>query len=277
MFDFSKYTTQLGTSLQLSWLGGSKSYAGTYSVFDKGYIPTSSAAHLEHRKKAYFYTEDETFWEIVITRLMEEHSETYALHESLADAVVIHAAGSAPIKVSIEGYLPSGKDLDTRVRFMKKYIESFRERQHQHKNTKLLCCIRNTTFRLQVLSISLIDAVETADFTTISISGIASEYNQNNGEYLRYDIGPGFDPAPRPTMQDAVDKADAASSAAKNTGEFSVAKYTEPAYEPYISARNEALNSVNSVLDPVQAATNSATATVSKIKTAGVSFIPRLG
>lgn len=176
-FDISKYMDQLTSALSFDMSSAGSDVKKT-SVFNAGYIPTSDAddSSANPKGKVYFKTGNSEFWEMIVTKFTESHAEKYALHNPMSDAIVMHAAGAAPVRITIEAYLPVGADMDARARFLRRYIQEFNERKHQQQGTKLTCCVRNTVFRLLIENIVLIDSVDTADYTTLSVSGLASEY-----------------------------------------------------------------------------------------------------
>ena len=128
------------------------------------------------------------FWELAMTRYEESHSEKCSLHQSLSEGIVLHCAGSEPIRVTIEGYLPSGKDMDYRVRFLRKYIMAFRERRLSDAQRTLEVHVRRTSFMLEINSIVMEEASDLSDHTVVSISGIAHHYNTDDGKVLSYAV-----------------------------------------------------------------------------------------
>lgn len=240
-FDFSKYLNTITDKYKLSGTGNLASDLYTpQSVFDTGYIATSDAADTDFKGKAFFRVgdaaSDTSFWEMVLTSYTEAHAEKYALHETMAENIVVHAAGSMPVQITMEGYLPSGTDLDTRVRFLRRYVEDFREAKLQPQQKRLFVRVRNTVFYLHVMNISLIDAVATSEFTTFSISGVASEYNQDNGTDLTYQYN-----FPNGTSL---------SDEKKNQSEYDFAKHRQTEFQPYQPTRQVSVNGVDNFRTP---------------------------
>ena len=166
---------------------GTNKSTGKQSVFEHGYIPTSDAATLSLQGKAYFRGPNSIFWEMVISEFSEEHAEKYALHDTHSHTYLMHAMGSQPINVHISGYLASGRDVDHRVQFLKRYFEEFTPRVTDRPNYDLQVVIKHTTFNMLITQMSVNESNELEDFTSISIEGLAFNYNQDNGDKLLYE------------------------------------------------------------------------------------------
>lgn len=167
------------------------------------------------------------FWEIAMTRYEESHAEKCSLHQSLAEGIVLHCAGSEPIRITIEGYLPSGADMDYRVRFLRKYIMAFRERKLSEAQRTLEVHVRRTSFMLEINSIVMEEAADLSDYTVVSITGIAHHYNTDDGTVLSYDVESAAtgSTAPKSTVQGVEFKAVTTSIKGINAGITSLGSF----------------------------------------------------
>ncbi len=166
---------------------GTNKATGKQSVFEHGYIPTSDAATLSMQGKAYFRGPNSVFWEMIITEFSEDHNEKYALHDTHAHAYLMHAMGAQPINVRITGYLASGRDVDHRVQFLKRYFGEYTPRVTDKPNYDLQVVIKHTTFNMLITQLVVNESNELEDFTTVSLEGLAYNYNQDNGDKLLYE------------------------------------------------------------------------------------------
>ncbi len=169
------------------------------SIFSTRYIGNTDAAQFEAENKIPAYLKisnvDEQFWELLITKLTETHVEQYSMLQTLSNGTSIFSSGSAPVRIEIDGYLAAGEDMDYRVRFLKKYIMEFRENRLRAKNRMLEVHVRHTYFYLEISSISMVESVELPEYMVVGITGIAHEYNTDDGEKMLYSYYEGEEPA----------------------------------------------------------------------------------
>ena len=168
------------------------------SVFKLEYIPTSKAADFTVLTSGYFSISDtsvpsisatssadtdggigsETFWEIIVTDLVEEHEEKFSLHNTISDAVVIFSTGARPIAISISGYVLLSQTDDHSFKLLSAYAESFRTRKLAAKSMHLTFVSQDTTFKLIIESLNVSRTVELETYISIEISGLAYSYGQ---------------------------------------------------------------------------------------------------
>ena len=126
------------------------------------------------------------FWEIAITRFEEVHEEKVVTHQRMDDGIILHCLGGMPIRITIEGYLPVGEDMDYRVRFLRKYMLAFKQRMLTRAQRTLEVHIRRTSFMLEIESLVLEESSDLSDYDVIVISGVAHHYNTDDGKPLEY-------------------------------------------------------------------------------------------
>ncbi len=160
------------------------------SVFSLEYIPTSKAADFTVLTSGYFSISDtavhdtnesnsDTFWEIIVTDLAEEHEEKFALHNTISDSIVIFSTGARPINVTIGGYVLLSHTDDHSYKLLNAYVEKFRARKLAAQNTHLTFVSQDTTFRLIIESMHLSRTVELESYLGVEISGLAYAYRQS--------------------------------------------------------------------------------------------------
>ena len=154
------------------------------SFFERGFIHRSTAVYrdLEYCDRVYMRGPSNLFWELILDTYTEAHTETFCQHDTLSESLVIHATGSAPLQIDMQGFLASGGDIDHRARFMRYYLQEFRGKALQEKKAPLRVRIRDTEFNLLVHNIVVTEASSLEEFTAVTISGVAGGYRVYDSE-----------------------------------------------------------------------------------------------
>lgn len=172
-----------------------------YSVFDLEYIPTSKAADFNALTSGYFTINDfgqdavkklgfnafadrksstgeadGTFWQIIVTHLSEEHEETYALHNTIADNVAVFSTGARPVAITIKGYVLVSGSEDYNYLLLRNYVDHFRARHLSANSASLTFRSQDTGFRLVIESLSLSHTIEFETYVEATFSGLAYDY-----------------------------------------------------------------------------------------------------
>lgn len=185
----------------------SKTPSAPLSVFSLGYIPTSTCAAFDFTGKSFFSVPPTTlegmrqagtseqvvngiaaanFWELIIERYAERHSEDYALHNTLSDSVAVCACGAAPVNVRISGQLLTADHTDHRLLFLSHYLERMRAKRNTDEKRRLSFSIKGVSFNLIIKSLAFADSVSRETYVHTEIEGWAFHYPTQSALYGYY-------------------------------------------------------------------------------------------
>ena len=189
------------------------------SVFSNRYISTSKDGWYgddNFKEKAYLQWNTATFsnlglstniltaldsdaiWELLITDVSEQHSELYAKHETLAGTVCYFASGAASIKLTITAHVHVSGSADYRTVFLYQYIKNLRAKQLAYNDCFLTLVIKDTTSKIYITNLQLVETSASPDMATLVITCIAFRYrNTYSSEELYKDTYSKNMPVPR--------------------------------------------------------------------------------
>lgn len=165
------------------------------SVFSLGYVPTSPCAAFEFTAKAGFSVPGETlagmaesglslpedltadaFWEMIIERYSERHTEQYSLHNTLSDSVAVFACGPAPVTIRIGGRLLRADHNDHRLNFLMIYMNCMRARRRVEATRQLRFFLKGRAFDLIIKSLAFTESADSETYTQMDVEGWACSY-----------------------------------------------------------------------------------------------------
>ena len=186
---------------------GDRAEDSLLSVFDLRYIPTSACAAYDFTGKSYFSVPATTlegmreagapegvvggiassnFWQLIIERYSEQHSEDYSLHNTLSDSVAVFSCGAAPVTVRISGLLLTADHDDHRLAFLSRYLDRMRARRNTDAKRQLSFFIKGLSFNLIIKSLTFADSVSRESYARIEMEGWACHYPTRSAVYGYY-------------------------------------------------------------------------------------------
>ncbi len=137
----------------------------------------TKSTYFHHQNPAYFSFWDPDnklpeFREMYVQSISESHSEGHDIVDVLADTFVCMTMGANPVKINIEGVVPTTKERDYRLNFLDIYNEYYRGTKLAERRILLYFIYLDSFFKMRLESINVFESSDLEDMTQINVKGI---------------------------------------------------------------------------------------------------------